>query len=227
MKNSFRCLVLCILIVPLITFAGNDMNTPSTPSLSMGKISDLDPSYKIIIAPEKFVINKNEQLKITIYFTGDGEVTDAKLAVYTDERSKLIDPNNDNEINYGHAKKLYTNVKKLFAPLGTTDKSKASILISETGSVTKIEGKNLQIKPYNPYLFETSYAGDHFIKAILTYSNGKDEWRTADETIIIHVNSHLERYQTPYKIFGIFVALLAIIAGGIFNVEIRKWLGLP
>lgn len=227
MKNCFRPRILCVLSLTLIASAANAMNKQSIQNPNIAKISNLDPSYKVIIAPERFVINKNEQLKLTIYFSGDGEVTDAKLAVYTDERSKLIDPNKANEINYGHVKRIFTNVKALFAPLVATDKSKSSILISETGTLEKMKGKNLRIKPYNPYIFETSYSEDHFIKAVLTYSNGKSEWKTAEETVIIHVNSHLEKWQTCYQIGAIAIAVLTIIVGGLFNTELRKFLGLP
>ncbi|MDP8260247.1 MAG: hypothetical protein P9L96_04515 [Candidatus Gygaella obscura] len=181
----------------------------NSPSLSSEiSISKLKPSYKVIIAPTKFVINQNEELELIFYYSGDGFVKDAKLGIYTDEKSKLINENKKEQDSYGHVN-ILLKADKIFSPtMQMKEVTEASILVAEVGFF--INKNPLKLKPHKKYIFKSSYAGDHFIKAILTYVGEGSEWKTAEETVNIHVNSHFEKFQLIYTILGILVVLFAI-----------------
>lgn len=142
------------------------------------------PSYKIAIFPEKYKINKNEDVPMGFYFSGQGNVKDAKLSIYIDTKSKL---HKEGESPKYGAVTIIMNTA-VFQPVASTNQSQAQILKSEVGSLKEVSADGSgKLDPKHKYYFSSSSAGDHTIQAILTYKGADDIWYTTERIIQVHV----------------------------------------
>ncbi len=165
------------------------------------------PSYEIAIFPEKYKINKNEDVPMVFYFSGQGNVKDAKLSIYTDTKSKLHKEGDSPE--YG-AVTIIMNTS-VFQPVASTNKSKAQILESEVGAIRQVSADGAgKLNPKHKYYFSSAYAGDHTIQAILTYKGNNDIWHTTEKITQVHVNSFLDTNLWWITILTVGIALIGL-----------------
>lgn len=165
------------------------------------------PSYKIAIFPEKYIINKGEEVPIVFYFSGQGNVNDAKLGIYTDKKSKLY---REGDVPRYGAVNILMDLS-VFQPAISSDLSQAQILTSELGSVKKIsvDGSG-KLDPRYKFYFSSIYAGDHTIQTILTYRGANGIWYTTEKIIQLHVNSFLDNHLWWITILTVFIAFIGL-----------------
>ena len=184
-------------------------------------MSQREPSYEVLIMPEKFYANPGEEISIEISYSGQGDVGSAKILLTSDTNVTLRDPEKDSGTSHSLA---ILNPSHLFAPTGPNiPESEASFLVAEVGGTftEKIETVNGSIqgsgarKPHNERIFVSNEPGDHLVRAVLSYSSSEGDWKTSKDVVTIHVNSWSERHQRALALVAIFLAALAVLAASL------------
>jgi len=194
-------------------------------------------SYEIIpklITPS---IKGGETVEIELFMSGYGKVIKNKLNV-TFSSKKMFDMTNPSfaEYNIVFAVNEKTGEKFPFADKTTyskinLDPTGATINLNE-GFFSDVESENNlkmskvgfpQIMPERvferqpPFRFsfntnKDTPAGNYDIDFVLTYSDG-DEITTNHKKVTIHVKSFLEKYEKKFKLIGLFLTGIGLIAG--------------
>ena len=155
------------------------------------------PSYKLGIIPEKYTINKDESVRITITASGGGPIEKAKMMIYSDEKVKI-------KINENEGYK-WSNV---FLAIDST-----VFTISEEYQDRKDIHNTFPLKSeFTSKIQEISLksdeSGDHVVLFVFSYTENNETWYTDRLEFEFHVNSWWDNWQGTIGFIGIMVALI-------------------
>jgi len=184
--------------------------------------SDSYPSYQIAALPEKYQVQRGEEIPVEIFFSGHGNVTDAKFVVYSDNSVILRGENSKHRGSFfaiGHI-----DTSQVFKPLPKIKGIESGILVSEVGSQENVHenedgSTEWKKKPVFLFHFSSQRPGNHVVRTILTYKGGNGPWQTASLDLRLHVTSWFEDNVGWIAFLGL---LFAVPLWGVIIARVRK-----
>jgi len=161
------------------------------------------PSYRLAVTPSRYVVDKDDTLKVLINISGYGDIKKSKLLVYSDFNVK---------INNGTFNLLYqTFFTRNFADYDI-EKDKLHKLYNENKTDSfGIYGINIEFNPLELRI-RTKETGKHIVYAIFTYTYDEKRYYSDRIEFEFYVNTWLDKNQTWLIILTTVIALI-----GLFN----------
>lgn len=163
-------------------------------SLNINAVCQQTTSWQIWVIPNKYTINLGDRLDLMFGITGCGSLKHLKIVSYSEETT-MIQYGNENGQYFSYYR-VVKSPEKLFT-------KKINDGIDTIALLTDL------IPPFEKLHLTPKTSGDKKLLMIATYSPDGKNWYTTSRELFYHVNSFVERFQTPLTLFTIFLALIA------------------
>ena len=179
------------------------------------------PTWSPVLIPERETINANEIVHLSVFLVGEGNITDNRFHISTDQSMIFIRDGREfagilmfkeNNLNRFSAKEDYYG---MLIPLAESGGSETTGLANNT--ITR------NVQPINTLAINGTRPGDHIISAVFLYSDETGQYFASDKEITIHVNSWSEQYQNWINVIVVVFTFLSLVIGVSFNNEIKNY----
>jgi len=177
-----------------------------------------EASWEIVFIPNKYVINKNEELRVKYLISGKGDlsVKDVKMVTYSED---------DTRMNLVGSKAKPTNIM-LSSPSqsATEDTFLRELDVSKDWPTTPYVNAEVH-SPFSEIIVKPETSGDKKLIFVLSYKEKDGVWHSKTRELNYHVNNLAEQHEwwiTPMVVLAAIVGLWANVVMTILTWKKKK-----